>query len=342
MLLQESIDVGIKELWEIKPENHRPGLALHSIGWPLDWKTYGGSFVYHLENNLVSVGFVIGLDYENTYLSPYDEMQRFKTHPAIRGVFEGGRRIAYGARALVEGGFQSIPKLTFPGGLLIGDTAGFLNVPKIKGNHTAMKSGMVAAEAVAALLAEGGRWGLECTAYPEALKTSWLWGELKKIRNIRPGFHRGLLCGLLNAAFETLTGGLAPWTLRNHADHQQLKKSKDCNKIEYPRPDGVLTFDKLTSVSFSGTNHAEGQPVHLKLKDSAIPVDFNLALYDEPAQRYCPAGVYEIIRDDKGQPRLQINAQNCVHCKTCDIKDPAQNIDWVAPQGGDGPNYPDM
>ncbi|MGQ0527200.1 MAG: electron transfer flavoprotein-ubiquinone oxidoreductase [Alphaproteobacteria bacterium] len=328
--------LGIKELWEIDPAKHKPGAAMHSIGWPLDTKTYGGSWLYHFGDNLVSIGFVIGLDYQNPYLYPFKEMQRFKTHSAIRPTLEGGRRIAYGARALVEGGFQSLPKLTFPGGLLIGDTAGFLNVPKIKGTHTSMKSGMVAAEALSKNL-EG-----ECIAYPDRLKSSWAWKELKKVRNIRPGFHHGLLIGLINAAIETLTGGLLPRTLRNHADHWQLKKAADCQKIDYPRPDGILTFDILSSVQLSNTNHAEDQPTHLQLKDPGIPIGQNLPLYDEPAQRYCPAAVYEVVTDPSGAPRFQINAQNCVHCKTCDIKDPAQNINWVVPQGGDGPNYPNM
>lgn len=328
--------LGIKEIWEVAPEKHKLGLTMHTIGWPMDTKTYGGSWIYHMENNQVSVGYVVGLDYQNPYLNPYEEMQRFKTHPAIRPLFEGGRRIAYGARALVEGGFQSLPKLTFPGGLLIGDTAGFLNVPKIKGNHMAMKSGMVAAESVFGLLATDG---VECTAYPENLEKSWLWEELKSVRNIRPGFHYGLWFGLINAAWETVTKGLSPWTLKNHADHAQTKPAQHCHKIEYPKPDGVVTFDRLTSLSHSGTNHAEGQPCHLLLKDPSIPVSVNLPVYDEPAQRYCPAGVYEIVQEASG-PRLQINGQNCVHCKTCDIKDPSQNIDWVVPQGGDGPNYP--
>lgn len=330
--------LGIKEIWEIKPENHKEGLCQHTIGWPMDSATYGGSWLYHMENNQVSLGFVVGLDYQNPYLSPYEEMQRFKTHPAIAPLFEGGRRIAYGARALVEGGFQSLPKLTFPGGLLVGDTAGFLNVPKIKGNHMAMKSGMVAAEALFETLEYGAG---ECLSYPQKLEQSWLWAELKSVRNIRPGFHKGLWWGLINAGWETLTKGLSPWTLKNHADHTQLKKAKDSKPIDYPKPDGVLTFDRLTSVSYSGTNHAEGQPAHLRLKDPSIPVSVNLPEYAEPAQRYCPAGVYEIVQD-AGGPRLQINAQNCVHCKTCDIKDPSQNIDWVVPEGGGGPNYPNM
>ena len=337
----QTYGIGIKELWEIDPAKHRPGEITHTIGWPMDASTYGGSWMYHMENNMVSVGFVIGLDYSNTYITPFREMQKFKTHPAIRPTFEGGRRVAYGARALVEGGFQSIPKLTFPGGLLIGDTAGFLNVPKIKGSHTAMKSGMLAAEAVSEHL-KTETPGPECEAYTKNLQASWVWKELKAVRNIRPGFHRGLWLGLINAAFETVTKGLAPWTLKNHADHAQLKKASDCKKIEYPKPDGVVTFDILSSVQLSNTNHAEEQPCHLRLKDPSIPVKVNLPEYDEPAQRYCPAAVYEIVKDNEGQLRLQINSQNCVHCKTCDIKDPAQNIDWVVPQGGDGPNYPNM
>lgn len=338
----QTYGIGIKELWEIDPEKHKPGATLHTIGWPMDKKTYGGSWLYHLEDNLVSVGFVIGLDYQNPYLSPYEEMQRFKTHPAIKGLFEGGRRISYGARALVEGGFQSIPKLSFPGGVLIGDTAGFLNVPKIKGNHTAMKSGMVAAESIIEFLNDNEGFGLENSIYQGAMEKSWVWKELKKVRNIRPGFHHGLWFGLLNAAFETITCGLMPRTLKNHADHAQLGKASDYEPIEYPKPDGILTFDRLTSVSFSNTNHAEDQPVHLKLVDPNVPVSVNLPEYAEPAQRYCPAGVYEIIKDDAGESKLQINSQNCVHCKTCDIKDPSQNINWVCPQGGDGPNYPNM
>lgn len=337
----QTYGLGVKELWEIPAEKSRPGDIVHTIGWPMDRQTYGGSWLYHLEGNMVSIGFVVGLDYRNPYLSPYEEMQRLKTHPEIRKVLEGGRRVAYGARALVEGGLQSLPKLTFSGGVLIGDTAGFLNVPKIKGNHTAMKSGMVAAESLFALL-EVSDYGQECAAYPENLKKSWIWPELKAVRNIRPGFHRGLWLGLINAAWETVTRGLSPWTLRNHADHSQTDKAALHKPIKYPKPDGVLTFDRLSSVQLSNTNHAEGQPVHLRLKDPDLPVRVNLREYDEPAQRYCPAGVYEIVRDEAGNPRFQINSQNCVHCKTCDIKDPSQNIDWVVPQGGDGPNYPNM
>ncbi len=343
----QTYGLGIKELWEIDPAKHDAGLIIHTIGWPMDHATYGGSWLYHLEDNLVSVGYVVGLDYQNPYLSPYEEMQRFKTHPAIRDLFAGGRRIAYGARALVEGGFQSIPKLTFPGGVLIGDTAGFLNTPKIKGNHTAMKSGMVAAESIIAMFSrkeadEAANWGRECTRYQKDMEKSWVWSELKKVRNIRPGFHRGLWFGLFNAAYETLTMGLSPWTLKNHADYAQLKKASECEKIEYPKPDGVLTFDRLTSVSFSNTNHAEEQPVHLQLIDPSLPTGEEYTEYAGPSQRFCPAGVYEYIVDAGGNPKFQINAQNCVHCKTCDIKDRSQNINWVTPQGGDGPNYPNM
>lgn len=328
--------LGIKEVWEIEPDKHQPGRVTHTIGWPMDKNTYGGSWIYHMADNLVSIGFVTALDYKNPYLSPFEEMQRFKTHPAIKPLLEGGRRVSYGARALVEGGFQSLPKLTFPGGVLIGDTAGFLNVPKIKGNHAAMKSGMIAAESLVQSM-DG-----ECTAYTKNFKKSWLYKELKKVRNIRPGFQKGLWFGLLNAAFETLTGGLAPWTLRNHADYAQLEKAAEFDPIEYPKPDGVVTFDRLSSVQLSNTNHAEDQPVHLQLKDPAVPIDVNLPEYAEPAQRYCPAGVYEVVDGEDGRPKFQINSQNCVHCKTCDIKDPSQNINWVVPMGGDGPNYGNM
>ena len=340
----QTYGIGIKELWEIDPAKHEPGLVIHTVGWPLNLGTYGGSFLYHLEDNQVAVGFVIGLDYENPYLSPFDEFQRFKTHPEIKPFFEGGRRIAYGARALSEGGLQSIPKLTFPGGLIIGDSAGFLNVPKIKGSHTAMKSGMVAAETVYEALQADSAQFAELTAYPEKLKQSWLWQELKQVRNIRPAFRWGLVGGIAYAALDTyLLQGRAPWTLRQHADHTALQPARFFDKIDYPKPDGKISFDKPSSVFLSGTNHEENQPAHLTLKDPAIPVQHNLPLYDAPEQRYCPAGVYEIVRNDDGSdPRLQINAQNCVHCKTCDIKDPTQNIVWVVPEGGGGPNYPNM
>ncbi len=326
----QTYGLGIKELWEVDPTKHKQGLCQHTIGWPMDKQTYGGSWIYHMEDNIVSIGFVVGLDYKNPYLSPYDEMQRFKTHPSIKPLLEGGKRIAYGARTLVEGGFQSLPKLTFNGGLLIGDTAGFLNVPKIKGNHTAMKSGMIAAESIYDNLQD---WGGECTSYSDNIKKSWLWDELKSVRNIRPGFHKGLLSGLINAVIETITGGKLPRTLKNHADHLQLGKSSNYQPINYPKADGKITFDKLTSVQLSNTNHAENQPCHLQLK---VPE------FSDIAPNFCPAGVYEIIKQEGGQPKFQINSQNCVHCKTCDIKDPAQNINWASPQGGDGPNYPNM
>lgn len=337
----QTYGLGVKELWEIDPSKHQQGLCQHTIGWPMDTETYGGSWIYHMENNIISIGYVVGLDYKNPYLSPFEEMQRFKLHPKIKPLLEGGKRIAYGARALVEGGFQSLPKLTFPGGVLIGDTAGFLNVPKIKGNHTAMKSGMVAAESIFEHLQGEQNWGTECVSYPENLEKTWLWSELKAVRNIRPGFHNGLWSGLVNAAIETLTGGKLGRTLKNHADHEQTGKAEDYVPIEYPKPDGVVTFDRLTSVQLSNTNHAENQPVHLQLKDASIPINKNLPVYAEPAQRYCPAAVYEVI-EENGQTKFQINSQNCVHCKTCDIKDPSQNINWVVPQGGDGPNYPNM
>jgi electron-transferring-flavoprotein dehydrogenase len=346
--LREGVDpqtygIGIKELWEVDPARHQPGKIVHTVGWPLDASTYGGSFLYHLENNQVAVGFVVGLGYANPHLSPFDEFQRFKTHPDIRPTFEGGRRIAYGARAISAGGFQSIPKLIFPGGVLVGDTAGFLNMPKIKGTHTAMKSGMVAAEAVFAAVA-AGRAADEVAEYPEQLRQSWLWEELYRVRNIKPSFGWGLWAAIAYSALDTyLFRGKAPWTFHHKPDHTKLKKASECPKIEYPKPDGVVSFDKLSSVFISNTNHEEDQPCHLTLKDPTVPIRINLALYDAPEQRYCPAGVYEIVRDNDGSnPRLQINAQNCVHCKTCDIKDPTQNIHWVTPQGGGGPNYPNM
>jgi electron-transferring-flavoprotein dehydrogenase len=339
----QTYGLGIKEIWRIAPEKHNEGRTMHSIGWPMDRKTYGGAWLYHMEDNQISIGFVVGLDYQNTYMSPFEEMQRFKHHPKVKALLDGGERLSYGAKTLVEGGYQSLPKLTFPGGLLIGDTAGFLNVPKIKGNHTAMKSGMVAADAVFDLLTCGEvAYGAECVAYETALKQSWVYKELHKVRNIRPGFVKGLWFGFFHAAFQIFGGWLLPYTLKNHADHAQLKTADQCEKINYPAPDGKISFDRLSSVYLSGTNHAEQQPVHLKLKDKNVPIGENLPKYDEPAQRYCPAAVYEVLEDDKGAPYFQINAQNCVHCKTCDIKDPSQNIDWVTPQGGDGPKYPNM
>ena len=333
--------IGIKELWEIPRAQHRPGLIEHSVGWPLDRRTYGGSFLYHFGANLVSYGFVVGLDYRNPWLSPFEEMQRFKTHPAVRGHFAGGRRISYGARALNEGGLQSIPRLVFPGGALIGDAAGFLNVPKIKGSHTAMKTGMAAAEAVAAALA-GARPAV-LGEYPDRLAASWVWEELRAARNVRPAFARfGSWGGLGHSALDTyVLRGKAPWTLHHpHADNETLIPAARAAPIAYPKPDGVLTFDRLSSVFISNTNHEENQPAHLRLRDPARAIALNWERFRSPETRYCPAGVYEIMGAEEGAPRLQINAQNCVHCKTCDIKDPAQNIDWTVPEGGGGPNYP--
>ena len=332
--------VGIKELWEISSDQHKPGQITHTIGWPLDQNTYGGSFVYHLENNQVAIGFVVGLDYQNPFLSPFDEFQRFKTHPLIRPILEDGKRISYGARALVEGGYQSLPKLTFPGGALIGDSAGFLNVPKIKGTHTAMKSGMLAAESLINTLGEEPVQ--ELFSYRESIEKSWLWKELKSVRNIRPSFKLGLWGGLAYSAIDSyIFRGKAPWTFHHEYDHNQLKFAAKAQKIDYPKPDGVITFDKLSSVFLSNTNHQEGQPIHLVIKDADIPLKVNFEKYDGPEARFCPAGVYEYVKES-GTTRLQINASNCVHCKTCDIKDPSQNITWTSPQGGDGPNYPNM
>ena len=336
----QSYGIGIKELWEVDPAKHQQGLIVHTTGWPMDSATYGGSFLYHLEDNQVAVGYVVGLDYQNPTLSPFEEFQRFKTHPAIRPFFEGGRRIAYGARALNEGGFQSIPKLSFPGGCLIGCTAGFLNVPKIKGTHTAMKSGMVAAEEVFA------KFDVDQSAdYRPALEKTWLWSELHSVRNIRPSFQWGFWGGFVYSAIDTvLFRGKAPWTLRHrHGDHEALKPKRDVVPKVYPKPDGKVSFDRLSSVFISNTNHEENQPAHLKLKDPSVAIRINYELYGSPEQYYCPAGVYEIVKDAEGvNPKLQINAQNCVHCKTCDIKDPTQNINWTVPEGGGGPNYPNM
>jgi electron-transferring-flavoprotein dehydrogenase len=344
----QKFGIGIKELWVVEPEKHQLGSVTHSQGWPMG--TAGdGSFIYHLEDNQVAIGFVVNLSYENPHISPFDEFQRFKQHPEIRPLLEGGKRVAYGARAINEGGLQSIPKLTFPGGALIGCTAGFVNVPRIKGSHNAMKTGMLAAEAVYDRLAAGSQGGDEITAYPAALRKSWVWEDLRKVRNVKPSLKHGLLLGTLLGGIymwlESLKlGFLTPWTLRHKkADFETLKKASECKKIVYPKPDGVVSFDKLTSVFISNTNHEENQPAHLKLKDPSIPIKVNLPLYDEPAQRYCPAGVYEVVREDDGSnPRFQINAQNCVHCKTCDIKEPEQNINWTVPEGGGGPNYPNM
>jgi len=339
----QTYGIGIKELWEVDPAKHREGLVSHTAGWPLASDVYGGSFLYHLNDNQVAVGFVVGLDYRNPHLDPYQEFQRFKMHPAIRPTFEGGKRIAYGARALTEGGYQSIPKLVFPGGALIGCGAGFMNMPKIKGSHTAMKSGMTLAESVFESLNEG-RAADVVNSYPERLKSTWVYDELRTVRNFRPSLSWGLLLGTLYAGIELkVLRGRVPWTLRHHADHTRLHKAADSPLIDYPKPDGVVAFDRNSSVFLSNTNHEEDQPAHLTLKDLAVPIAYNLATYDAPEQRYCPAGVYEIINDDGGaNPRLQINAQNCVHCKTCDIKDPTQNINWVVPEGGGGPNYPNM
>jgi electron-transferring-flavoprotein dehydrogenase len=335
--------IGIKELWEIDPAMHKPGLVVHTAGWPLDADTYGGSFLYHLENNQVAVGYVVGLAYQNPYLSPYEEFQRYKTHPEIRKFFEGGKRISYGARALVAGGLQSLPKLTFPGGVLIGCDAGFLNASRIKGSHAAMKTGMMAAEAAYEALGKDRQFD-ELTDFPAAFQRSWLHTELYKGRNFKPFMTQGLYKGTLMVGLDqVLFRGKAPWTLKHkHADHECLRPASDFQPINYPKPDGKLTFDRLSSVFISNTNHAEEQPAHLTLKDPSVPVKINLAKYAGPEQRYCPAGVYEYVKSEAGDDRLQINAQNCVHCKTCDIKDPTQNIVWVTPEGGGGPNYPNM
>ncbi|HEU4350556.1 MAG TPA: electron transfer flavoprotein-ubiquinone oxidoreductase [Burkholderiales bacterium] len=333
--------IGIKELWEVKPERHQPGLVIHTAGWPLDAGTYGGSFMYHMDERLVAVGFVVGLGYSNPYLSPYEEFQRFKTHPAIRGLFEGGKRVCYGARAIASGGLQSLPKLVFPGGALVGDEAGFLNASRIKGSHCAIKSAMLAAEAAHEALA-AGRAADELAAYTQAFRSSWLYDELHRARNFKPWMAKGLYIGTLMFGIDqVLFRGKAPWTLHHHAaDHETLKSKELAKPVAYPKPDGVLTFDRLSSVFISNTNHGEDQPVHLTLKDPSKPL-YNLERYAGPEQRYCPAGVYEFVDLDT-KPRLQINAQNCVHCKTCDIKDPLQNIVWIAPEGGGGPNYVNM
>ncbi len=332
--------IGIKEIWEIAPEKHEQGKVEHTIGWPMDNATYGGSFIYHLEEGKLAIGFVVALDYQNPYLDPYMEFQRFKMHPQIRPLLEGGKRLSYGARALNEGGWQSIPKLTFAGGMLTGCAAGFLNVPKIKGTHTAMKSGMIAAESIFAALDDMD--GKELVDYPTAIKNSWIEKELYAVRNIRPSFQKGMLWGLAYSAVDTyLLRGKAPWTFHHHADYAQLKPAADCTAIAYPKPDGVVSFDRLSSVYLSNTNHEEDQPAHLTLKDASVPVEVNLKLYAGPEARFCPAGVYEFIGEGE-EKRLQINAQNCVHCKTCDIKDPTQNIIWVTPEGGGGPIYQDM
>ena len=328
--------LGFKEIWQIDPAKHRPGYIEHAIGWPMDYSTYGGSFLYHFDDNQVLVGYVVALDYANPYLSPFEEFQRFKTHPKICSLFEGAKRIAYGARALNEGGWQSLPRLVFPGGAIIGCAAGFLNVPKIKGSHTAMKSGMLAAEGTFEVLQ--GRHN----DYQKRLENSWVAEELKQVRNIRPGFKYGLIPGLINAAFETyITRGKSPWTLNHHRDNESLKLASKSIPIHYPKPDGKITFDRLSSVYLCNTHHPETQPNHLILNDPDLAIDYNYKLYDSPEQRYCPAGVYEIVKENE-TPRLQINSANCIHCKTCDIKDPLQNIHWTPPEGGSGPNYGSM
>jgi electron-transferring-flavoprotein dehydrogenase len=334
--------LGIKERWKIPATQHQLGLVMHTIGWPLDQRTYGGSFLYHLDNQHVALGLVVGLDYSNPWLDPFEEMQRFKTHPLIRQQLQGGERLEYGARALNEGGWQAQPKLTFPGGALIGDAAGFINVPQLKGLHTAIQSGIFAAEGCVELLRQNTT-RTEAFGYPERLKRSWVSHELKQTRNIRPGFRYGLWTGLCNAAFETyISHGYSPWTLTHKADHTGLTSAQASQPIAYPKPDGILTFDKLTSVYLSNTHHAPNQPTHLLLRDPQLAITLNYMTYASPETRYCPAGVYELLTDDHNNPRLHINAANCLHCKTCDIKDPAQNIRWHTPEGGGGPNYSQM
>ena len=334
--------IGLKELWEISPKHHSKGLVMHSMGWPLASNTYGGSFIYHLDNNQIFCGFVVGLDYQNPYLDPYEEFQRFKTHPTLRPLFEGGRCLEYGSRALNEGGFQSIPHLSFPGGLLIGGSAGFMNVPKIKGIHTAMKSGILAAQTLIQN-EQNQEAPYQLKEFDSIIQKSAITQELYTVRNIRPAFKWGLFGGMLYGALDTyIFRGRAPWTLKYHPDHLSLKRANECQKIDYPKPDGKITFDKMTATSRSNVFHEEDQPCHLKLKDPDIAISINYALYAAPETRYCPAGVYEIVKNEKGEPSLQINATNCIHCKTCDIKDPKQNITWVPPEGGGGPNYSNM
>jgi electron-transferring-flavoprotein dehydrogenase len=342
----QKFGLGMKELWEVRPENHKQGQVTHTMGWPLGLKTGGGSFMYHLEDNLVSIGFVVHLNYQNPHLYPYMEFQRFKHHPMIAQVLEGGRRVAYGARAITEGGLQSVPKLAFPGGALIGCSAGFVNVPRIKGSHNAMKTGMLAAEAAVASM-QAGRAGDTLDEYQTAYESSWVYEDLKKVKNVKPMWSKlGLVFGMglggLDMWLNTLFGfGFGTWK-HGKPDYATLKLASESKPIDYPTPDGVLSFDRLTDVAFSATHHEEDEPCHLQLKDKSIPIAVNLPKWDEPAQRYCPAGVYEVVRAEGQEPRFQINAQNCVHCKTCDIKDPSQNINWCVPQGGEGPNYPNM
>ena len=343
----QSYGLGIKELWEIDPAKHQPGLVIHTAGWPMNADTYGGGFLYHLEDNKVTLGFVTGLDYKNPWLSPFEEMQRWKTHPSIRQYLEGGKRLGYGARAITAGGLLSLPKTVFPGGALIGCDAGYLNAARIKGSHAAIKTGMLAAEAAFEALA-AGRQQDELKAYPAAFESSWLHAELDKSRNFKQWFKKGVYVGSLMTGIEQwllpkLGFAAPPWTVhRDKPDHAYLRPAAECEKIEYPKPDGVITFDRLSSVFISNTNHEEHQPAHLTLKDARVPVEINLAKYAGPESRYCPAGVYEFVKTDNGHDKLVINAQNCVHCKTCDIKDPTQNIVWVTPEGGGGPNYAGM
>ena len=331
--------IGFKEIWEIKDENHEEGMVMHTAGWPLDNNTYGGSFVYHAENKQIFLGYVIGLDYQNPYLSPFDEFQRFKTHPSIKKILNGGKRISYGARALIEGGLQSLPQMFMPGALLVGCDAGTLNMPKIKGSHTAMKSGMIAAETIVDHFSNKN----DLSIYDEKFKKSWVYKELYAARNVKPSFSWGLILGIIFTGIDQiLFRGNLPLTLKHkHADHETLKPAKEMTKIEYPKPDNILTFDKTSSVYLTGTNHSENQPVHLKLKDKDLPLNYTLDKFDEPAQRYCPVGVYE-IQTENDVKKFVINSQNCIHCKTCDIKEPSQNITWVTPEGGGGPKYGNM
>jgi electron-transferring-flavoprotein dehydrogenase len=347
----QTYGLGVKEVWEIDPKRHQPGFVLHTAGWPMKSDTYGGAFLYHMEDNKISMGFITGLDYSNPYLSPFEEMQRWKLHPNIRWYLEGdeakgikpAKRIGYGARAITAGGLMSLPKTVFPGGALVGCEAGYLNVSRIKGSHAAIKTGMLAAEAAFDAV-QAGRQHDELTAYPAAFEKSWLYTELKKARNFKAWFKKGLgIATFMNGIEQWLLKGNIPWTLhRNKPDHMYLKPAAECKPIVYPKPDGKLTFDRLSSVFISNTNHEEQQPAHLTLKDASVPVNINLSKFAGPESRYCPAGVYEFVGTDDGKQRLQINAQNCVHCKTCDIKDPTQNIVWVTPEGGGGPNYVGM
>ncbi len=333
--------IGFKEIWEVEDKQHYEGLVMHTAGWPLDTKTYGGSFIYHAEQKQIYIGYVIGLDYKNPHLSPFDEFQRFKTHPSIKKMLEGGKRISYGARALIEGGIQSLPKMYMPGALLVGCDAGTLNMPKIKGSHTAMKSGIIAAETII----ESFKKGVDLSIYETKFKKSWIYKELYAARNVKPSFGWGLILGILFTGLDQiLFRGKLPFTLKHkHADHETLKPSSEMPQINYPKPDGKISFDKTSSVYLTGTNHTENQPVHLQLKDSNLPINYTLKEFDEPAQRYCPVGVYEIQKDKNNQnPKFIINSQNCIHCKTCDIKEPSQNITWVVPEGGNGPRYGNM